>query len=193
MTKDDVTKLLGVILSVYQNNFSVKGVTVGGWHLALKDEDANAVFSAAAHVLKTSSFPPVPADIVKVIREREKLMLPEPLTWTPEEALDNYGNDSLLIEKAREFANRVTPEIKGDRQYEDETQLARAVEINEREWNKAFKAKFQIYKDKILLLHKQGVAIDIAANRVLNEGKIDIPELIELTKQLCNVPTKIKA
>jgi hypothetical protein len=188
MDKEEIKKLLGIILASYQNNFSVKLETISTWYALFKDQNSKDVFEAAKQAILGCSFPPTPSDIMKVIKERERLSLPEALTWSPEEALSNSHSSKVIIQASCEFANRVAPPIEGHRQFDSEEEMQRAVDIRAREWDRAFKNRFQSYKDKILALHKQGVNLKLAGETVLYEDKINLPELIGITKELCNLP-----
>ena len=64
MTKSETAKLLAVIASVY-SQFEVTAFKQNIWHELLKELDYNHASTALKELLKESSFPPSPADIIK--------------------------------------------------------------------------------------------------------------------------------
>ena len=135
------------------------------WHDQFKDIDYQEALKAARHLKANLAYAPKVADFWKAIRTLRTSNLPETITWSPAEALANCDSPKYLCRIARSFANRVVPPIDGKRQFSSTEELHKAVEINRREWERAYKEKFQNLQDIVT----NNIKIGIPANESIKQ------------------------
>lgn len=72
----DITKLLMLAAASYGNRFEATEATAKVWHRYLKEFDMQALTHAFDAHIATQNWPPTPADIRGLIREKRKLAAP---------------------------------------------------------------------------------------------------------------------
>lgn len=87
MTREETIKLLELVTEAYPNaKIKDAGRLVSSWELTLGEYPAEAVYKAARLHMSTSSFFPVPADIIKKIPKAAAIYKEDPARAIPEKA-----------------------------------------------------------------------------------------------------------
>lgn len=169
--------MLALIAQLYPN-FVQGEKAADAWLWLFRDEQKELISEALKLSLKNSEYPPTPAHVNKFLQELKNKNLPETLKLSAKEA---YSRDDIQAKKiiriARAYADKAVPPIEGFRQFHDETELQKSVEINRREHFNAFKEKYQHLQEQILkLVQQKRLSASDAAKQIFNEINILVLE-----------------
>lgn len=170
MEQSDIAGMLVMIASLYPN-FSQADGSLKAWHWLFKEEAKEEVTRALKEVLKTSKFPPTPAEIFDMIRALRVKNLPPTLTWTPDEALLNANSDKYLCKISRDHADSLVPKINGKTQFGSVEEMHRSSQIRQREWDRAYKEKFKQLQVEAIANIKRGLSIEQSMIGLIQQNK----------------------